>query len=111
MTISYDDFINVDIRSGNFVKAELFPKAKKPAYKVWVNFGDDIGILQTSAHIKQHYTPESLIGLHVMGCLNLGNKNIAGFITEFLLLGFSDQAENIFLATIDNRVPNGQKLH
>ncbi len=111
MLISYEDFEKVQLRSGTIVKVELFPAARKPAYKVWVDFGPEIGIKQTSAQITAHYTPESLMGKSVIGCVNLGTKNIAGFMSEFLLVGFSDQAGAIVLATIDDAVQNGQKLH
>lgn len=109
--ISYDDFTRVELRSGTIVKAEAFPKAKKPAYKVWVDFGQEIGTLQTSAQITVHYTPESLVGRSVMGCINLGERNIAGFVSQFLLVGFSDESGAIRLAGSDGLVPNGQKLH
>lgn len=111
MIISYDDFEKVDLRSGTIVKIEEFPRAKKPAYKVWVDFGADIGVLQTSAQITTHYTPETLVGRRVVGCVNLGEKNIAGFTSQFLLVGFSDTNGAICLATADPEVPNGQKLH
>lgn len=111
MIISYEDFEKVDLRSGIIVKVELFPRAKKPAYKVWVDFGVEIGVLQTSAQITVHYTPESLIGKRVVGCVNLGEKNIAGFISQFLLMGFSDQNDSICLVTIDQHVLNGEKMH
>lgn len=111
MTISYDDFERVQIRSGTIVKAEPFPKAKKPAYKIWVDFGADLGVLQTSAQVTVHYTPDSLIGKQVAGCVNLGERNIAGFISQFLLLGFSDEKGNIVLISPGSTVPNGQKLH
>src|SRR5476649_490048 len=90
MTITYQDFSNVDFRSGTIIKAEPFPRAKKPAYKVWVDFGAELGIKQTSAQITIHYTPENLIGKLVVGCVNLEPKNIAGFTSEFLLVGFPD---------------------
>ena len=109
--VAYDVFTSVDLRSGTIVKAEEFPRAKKPAYKVWVDFGPEIGVLQTSAQVTAHYTPESLVGQRVMGCINLGEKNIAGFITQFLLVGFSDENGHILLASVDPRTPNGQKLH
>lgn len=109
--ISYEDFEQVELRSGTIVKAESFPKAKKPALKVWVDFGNDIGVLQTSAQITVHYTPESLIGRSVVGCINLGEKNIAGFLSQFLLVGFSDENGGICLVTVDPKVPNGKKLH
>ncbi|HAT8178434.1 TPA: tRNA-binding protein [Legionella pneumophila] len=111
MAITYDDFEKVDLRSGTVVKVEEFPRAKKPAYKVWVDFGDQIGVLQTSAQVTVHYTPESLLGRSVVGCVNLGERNIAGFISQFLLVGFSDANGAISLVTTDPKVPNGQKLH
>lgn len=110
MIISYDDFEKVNFRSGTIVKAEIFPRTKKPAYKVWVDFGDEIGIKQTSAQVTVHYTPESLIGKQVVGCVNLGEKNIAGFTSEFLLVGFPDANQAICLVTVDPNVPNGMKL-
>ncbi len=79
MSISYEEFEKVDFRSGTVTKVEPFPRAKKPAYKVWVDFGSEIGIKQTSAQVTVHYTPESLLGKQVLGCVNLGEKNIAGF--------------------------------
>jgi len=111
MSISYDEFEKVDLRSGTIIKAEIFPKARKPAYKIWVNFGDEIGILQTSAQVTNHYTVESLISKSIIGCVNLGERNIAGFISQFLLVGFSDGNGAICLATSDPKVSNGKKLH
>lgn len=110
MKISFDEFAKVDLRSGTVVKVELFPRAKKPAYKVWVDFGSKIGIKQTSAQITAHYTPETLLNRQVVGCVNLGEKNIAGFTSEFLLVGFPDQNGDICLITANPLVPNGQKL-
>jgi len=110
MPITYDDFELVDIRSGTVVRAEEFARARKPAYKIWVDFGTEIGILQTSAQVTAHYTPESLVGRLVAGCINLGEKNIAGFLSQFLLVGFTDDHGNICLITIDPKVPNGKKL-
>lgn len=110
MTISYNDFEKVDLRSGTVTKVEPFSRAKKPAYKVWVDFGDKIGIKQTSAQVTTHYTPEALIGRRVVGCVNLGEKNIAGFTSQFLLVGFPDDADNVCLITVDPAVPNGKKL-
>ncbi len=110
MTISYNDFEKVDLRSGTVIKAEVFARAQKPAYKVWVDFGEEISIKQTSAQVTVHYTPESLIGRQVMGCINLGTKNIAGFTSEFLLVGFPDINGAISLTTVDPTVPNGMKM-
>ena len=111
MTITYEDFEQVDLRSGTIVKIEEFPRAKKPAYKVWVDFGPELGVLQTSAQITANYTPGSLIGKMIVGCVNLGEKNIAGFTSQFLLLGFSDPNGSIRLTTIDPVVFNGMKMH
>ncbi len=111
MTISYNDFVKVDIRSGTIVKAEAFLRAHKPAYKIWVDFGPDLGIKQTSAQITVHYTLDSLVGRQVLGAVNLGTKNIAGFESQFLLLGCSGAEDGICLATLDPKVGNGQKLH
>ncbi len=110
MLINYDDFSKVDFRSGTIVKVEEFPRAKKPAYKVWVNFGDKIGIKQTSAQVTVHYNPENLLGKLVVGCINLEPKNIAGFTSEFLLVGFPDETGAVCLITAEPAVPNGEKL-
>lgn len=111
MPITYDDFDKVDLRSGTLVKAELFLRVKKPAYKVWVDFGSELGILQTSAQITINYQLDELVGKKVIGCVNLGEKNIAGFISQFLLVGFSDPSGAICLASFDGEVSNGQKMH
>lgn len=111
MTISYEEFEKVDLRSGRILKVEPFLRATKPAYKVWVDFGSELGVLQTSAQITVHYTPEALVGRMVIGCLNLGEKNIAGFNSQFLLVGFSDAAGAICLASVEPHVPNGKKMH
>jgi len=108
--ISYEDFAKVQILAGTIVRAEEFARAKKPAYKVWVDFGNLYGIKQTSAQITTHYQLETLIGKKVLGCVNLGSKNIAGFMSEFLLLGFNDTNATIRLATFDGDVANGEKL-
>ncbi len=110
MTISWDEFEKVDVRCGVVVRAEAFPKAKKPAYKVWVDFGPAIGVKQTSAQITVHYTPETLVGRSVAGCINLGTKNIAGFTSEFLLLGFADENGAICLIAPEPAAPPGQKM-
>lgn len=109
--ISYEAFSQVEIRTGTVVKAEPFDRARNPSYKVWVDFGETLGILQTSAQVTVHYTPESLIGRKVLGCVNLGEKNIAGFKSQFLLLGFSDPNGAIHLASASPEVADGEKLH
>ena len=108
--ITYDEFDRVDLRSGKVVKAEIFERAKKPAYKIWVDFGPEIGTLPTSAQVTVHYTPDTLVGKSIVGCVNLGQKNIAGFTSQFLLVGFPDNNGAICLVTVDPEVPNGKKL-
>ena len=108
--IDYNDFAKVDIRKGIIVKSEIFERAKKPAYKIWADFGNEIGILQTSAQVTVYYKPEELIGKQILGCINLGQKNIAGFISQFLLLGVPDKDGNIVLVSPDFEAPNGVKL-
>lgn len=110
MTITYEDFAKVDLRMGTVVKAEAFPKAKKPAFKVWVDFGPELGVKQTSAQITVHYNTEELVGRKVIGCVNLGTRNIAGFESEFLLTGFPDENGAVCLATVDPAAPDGGKL-
>ncbi len=109
--ISYDHFSSVQFISGAITKAEPFIKARNPSYKIWADFGPEYGVLQTSAQVTVHYTPETLIGKQIVGCVNLGEKNIAGFISQFLLVGFSDEQGAICLISPDRPVPNGQKLH
>ena len=82
-------------------------KARKSAYKIWADFGPQFGILQTFAQVTVLYTPESLVGKSIVGCLNLGEKNIAGFLSQFLLVGFSNEAGAISLVTVDTAVANG----
>ena len=109
--ITYEEFAKVELRTGTIVKAELFPEARKPAFKIWVDFGSEIGIKQTSAQVTVQYTPGTLIGKQIIGCINLGTKKIAGFNSEFLLTGFSDADGSIVLISPDKTVPNGEKLH
>lgn len=109
-TITYEEFERVNLRSGTIVKVEEFLRAKKPAFKVWTDFGAEIGVLQTSAQVTVHYTSETLLGRQIVGCVNLGKKNIAGFISQFLLVGFVDENGAICLITVDPSVPNGQKI-
>ena len=108
--ITYEEFERVDLRSGTIVKAEEFLRAKKSAFKIWADFGDEIGVLQTSAQVTAHYTLESLVGMQIVGCVNLGEKNIAGFLSQFLRVGFSDKNGSICLVTVAPKAPNGKKL-
>lgn len=110
MTISYEDFEKVELRSGTIIQVEEFPRAKKPAYKIWADFGPELGIKQTSAQVTVHYTPASLMGRSIVGCVNLSPRNIAGFMSEFLLVGFPDEQGAVCLVSPTPTVPNGKKL-
>lgn len=108
--INYEDFEKVDIRSGKIIKVEPFPEARKPAYKITVDFGEEIGTKTTSAQVTKHYTPNDLIGRQVAGVVNFPEKRIAGFKSQFLLVGFPDENGDVCLITVDPKVPNGKKM-
>lgn len=110
-SLSYDDFLKVDIRVGKIVKAEPYPEARRPAFKVWVDFGPEIGELKSSAQITVHYTVEELPGKLVMGVVNFPDKQIGKFMSEFLLVGFPDADGAVILATPDKDAPLGGRLH
>ena len=107
----YDDFAKLDIRAGTIIKAEAFPKARKPAYKLTIDFGQDIGIKHSSAQITDYYTPESLEGRKILAVVNFPPRQIADFMSEVLVLG-TDSAGGIVLAVPDKpeTVSNGDKL-
>tara|TARA_R110002020_G_scaffold358559_7_gene570958 strand:- start:6843 stop:7181 length:339 start_codon:yes stop_codon:yes gene_type:complete len=109
--ISFDDFMKVDIRTGRVIKAEAFPEARKPAIKMWVDFGGDIGVRKTSAQVTVHYTPESLIGRQVMAVVNFPPRQIGPFMSEILVLGVPDADGAIVLVTPDLETPIGGRMH
>ena len=109
--ISYDDFLNVDIRVGTVVAAEEFPEARKPAYKLRIDFGGEIGIKKTSAQITAHYTPETLLGRQVMAVVNFPPRQIGPVMSEVLTLGVDDGSGGIVLLAPDRKVPDGQRMY
>ena len=109
--ISFDDFLKVDIRVGRVTRAEPFPEARKPAIKMWVDFGPEIGERKTSAQVTAHYTPETLIGRQVMAVVNFPPRQIGHFMSEVLVLGFSDADGAVVLVRPDHDVPLGGRLH
>lgn len=109
-TIIWDDFEKVDIRIGTVVSAEPFPQARKPAYKMVIDFGPEIGQKKSSAQITVHYTAEELTGRKVMAVVNFPPRQIGPFMSEVLTLGFADEDGAIVLAGIDKPAPNGARL-
>lgn len=110
MSISYDDFLKVDIRVGTVVAAEPFPEARKPAIKLTVDFGPEIGRRRSSAQITRHYTPEALVGTRVLAVVNFPPKQIGKFMSECLCLGVPDAAGEVVLVRPDLAVPDGGRL-
>lgn len=108
-TISWHDFEKVELRVGTILEVADFPQARKPAYKVRVDFGE-FGIRWSSAQITKHYTPEILVGKQIIGVVNFPKKQIANFMSEFLVTGFADENGDIVLAAVEHAVPNGSKL-
>lgn len=108
--ITYADFERVDIRVGTVVEALPFPEARKPAIKLKIDFGPEIGIKKSSAQITVHYGPETLVGRQVLAVVNFPPRQIGPFRSEVLTLGFEDEARAIVLAATDHPVPNGRKL-
>jgi tRNA-binding protein len=109
--ISYDDFLAVDIRVGTVLRAEPFPEARKPAIKMWIDFGPEIGEKKTSAQVTAHYTPESLVGKQVMAVVNFPPRQIGPFMSEVLVLGCMDPDGAVVLIAPDQSVPNGGRMH
>lgn len=109
-TIDWEDFEKVDLRVGTIIKVENFPEAKKPAYKVWVDFGAAIGVKKSSAQITKHYTPEMLVGTQVVCVVNFAPRQIGPFMSEILITGFPDENGDILLARPDKSAPDGGRL-
>ena len=109
--ISFDDFLKVDVRTGKVLRAEAFPEARKPAIKLWIDFGPEIGERKTSAQITAHYEPEALVGKNVMAVVNFPPRQIGPFMSEVLLLGVPDETGAIVLISPDQDVPQGGRMH
>ena len=110
MQISYDDFERVDIRVGTIVDAQPFPQARKPAFKLWIDFGGDLGVKKSSAQVTVHYTPDQLVGRQVMAVVNFPPRQIGPFMSEVLTLGVPDEAGAVVLLRPDLVVGNGGRL-
>ncbi len=109
--ITFDDFLKVDIRVGTVVRAAAFPEARKPAIKLWIDFGSEIGEKKSSAQITDNYEPNALIGKQVLAVVNFPARQIGKFMSEVLTLGVSDQNENVVLVEPGASVPDGSRLH
>ena len=109
--ISFAEFLAVDIRVGTIIVAEEFPEARKPAYKLQIDFGDEIGVKKSSAQITDHYSIDDLVGRQVIAVVNFPPRQIGPVRSEVLTLGLSDEGGSIVLLAPDQKVPNGQKMH
>lgn len=110
MTISFDDFLRVDIRVGTIVDVQEFPEARKPAFKLWVDFGAELGTRKTSVQITKYYSRDALVGRQVAAVMNFPPRQIGKFMSEILVLGFPDPNGEVVLVGVDHPVPNGGRL-
>ena len=109
-TISFDDFLKVDIRAGRVTDAQPFPEARKPAYKLWIDFGPTIGVRKSSAQITEHHPLDTLVGQQVAAVVNFPPRQIGPVVSEVLTLGFPDAAGKVVLVQPSKPVPNGGRL-
>ncbi|MBT4891223.1 MAG: tRNA-binding protein [Rhodospirillales bacterium] len=111
LSITFDDFLKIDVRVGTVIRSEPYPEARVPALKLWIDFGPEIGERKTSAQITKHYSPETIIGRQVAGVVNFPPKQIGKFMSECLVLGFPDDEGEVVVITPDQNVPNGGRLN
>lgn len=109
--ISFDDFLAVDIRVGRVVRAEPFPEARKPALRLWIDFGGEIGVKRSSAQVTVHYAPETIVGRQVLAVVNFPPRQIGPVLSEVLVLGVPDEGGAVVLVGPDRDVPLGGRLH
>ena len=108
--ITWNDFESIELRVGTIIEVQNFPEARKPAYKITVDFGDEIGIKKSSAQITDLYSKEDLLNKQIIGVVNFPPKQIATFMSEFLITGFVQKSGEVILAVPDKTTPNGRKL-
>lgn len=108
--ITWEDFSKIDMRAGTILRAESFPEAKKPAFKVWVDLGPELGTKKSSVQITQHYRLEDLPGKQVVCVVNFPPKQVATFQSEVLVTGFPDDKGHVILTGVDKKTPNGARL-
>ena len=105
-----EEFFAIDMRVGTVTRAEPFPEARKPSIRLWIDFGPEIGERQSSAQLTHHYTPESLVGRRVIAAVNLGDRRIAGFVSQVLVLGAMPSGHEVILLQTDRDVANGTRI-